>query len=66
MIKASTYEYRCTGFISGYTACNWTGTDPKRVEDEPFKVGPDYLKEKYPILKQIRVANKRQLRVFPR
>lgn len=64
-IVADTYEYQCRGYISGFTACNFTSLDPKRTE-ESFKVGPPYLLNKYPILKKIKLPVKKQVRLFPR
>ena len=60
----TTYEYTCIGFISGFTACNFATTLPIKSKLK-FKLGPDYLLKKFPILNKIKLPTKNQNRSFP-
>lgn len=63
-LVATTYYYKCTGFISGYTACDFKTVDPQKI-DGAFKIGPAYLVKKHPVLAKIKMPSKSQTRVFP-
>ena len=60
-----TYGYKCTGYISGFTACTFTTVQPEKSL-EKFKVGPEYLIKKHPILGKLKISDKTQYRVFPK